>query len=334
MNSEPAGREPVVLDGLPTVVLKISSLRLDDSPRQDGQNDRHARVLAESEEKLPPIVVHGQSMRVIDGTHRVRAAIMRGEGEIEAKIYHGTDDDAFVLAVRMNVAHGLPLTRSDRIAAAVRIIGSHPQWSNRMIAVATGLSAGTAGKLRRRSTSHNAQSTTRIGQDGRVRPINSAVGRLKVSELLAEKPTASIRAIAKEAGVSPSTVHDVRRRLRAGEDSAPERQRIQGSPATPRPPDVRRTRGVSGVPGHAGSVDLATILATLKTDPSLRFSEPGRSLLRWLHRYRVGIAESDMIAEMVPDHCAGSVANVARGYARVWTELAARLDKRGVQRSP
>jgi hypothetical protein len=98
---------------------------------------------------------------------------------IEAKVYHGTDDDVFLLAVRMNILHGLPLTRADRTTAAVRIIESHPQWSNRMIATATGLSAGTVDKLRRRSTAQNAQSTTRVGKDGRMRSASSVAGRLK-----------------------------------------------------------------------------------------------------------------------------------------------------------
>jgi hypothetical protein len=267
-------------------------------------------------------------MRVIDGMHRVRAAVMRGENEIEAKIYHGTSDDAFMLGVRLNITHGLPLTRTDRIAATIRIIGSHPEWSNRMIARTTGLSAGTVGKVRRRSTAHDAQSTTRIGMDGRVRPVNSATGRRKAGELLAEKPTASIRMITKEAGVSPSTVHDIRRRLRADPEPTLERQEVRGSPAMSRPPDISPTRGTTGGPRSAGNADVATILANLKRDPSLRFSDPGRYLLRLLHRYLVGIAESNKIAKMVPDHCAGSVANLAREYARRWTELAAQLEKR------
>ncbi|MGH3835144.1 MAG: ParB N-terminal domain-containing protein [Pseudonocardiaceae bacterium] len=333
MDSGSTSWESIQLDGIPTVVLSINSLLLDDSPRQDGEDGEHVRVLAESEERLPPIVVHGQSMRVIDGTHRIRAAVMRGEEEIEAKIYHGTDDDAFLLAVRMNIAHGLPLTRADRTAAAARIIRSHPQWSNRMIATATGLSAGTVGKVRRRSTVHNAQSTTRVGKDGRVRPIDSAAGRLKVAELLAEKPIASIRAIAKEAEVSPSTVQNVRQRLRTGQDPALERKRVQGSPATPRPPDVCPPREAPGAPESAASVDVATILAHLRADPSLRFSDSGRSLLRWLDRYRMGMAGFNKIAEMVPDHCAGSVAKLARGYARIWTEVAAQLEGRWRQRS-
>lgn len=329
-DSESTAWESIQLDGLPSVVLSINSLLLDDSPRQGGESDEHVRVLVESEERLPPIVVHGQSMRVIDGIHRIRAAVMRGEEEIEAKIYHGTDAGAFVLAVRMNIAHGLPLTRADRTAAAVRIIGSHPQWSNRMIATATGLSAGTVGKVRRRSTAQNAQSTTRVSKDGRVRPINSAAGRLKAGKLLAEKPTESIRAIAKEAGVSPSTVHDVRQRLRAGHHPVLEQQkaqRINGDP--PAAGRVRSPRN-PGDPGSAG-VDVATILANLKSDPSLRFSDAGRSLLRWLDRYRVETAGSNKIVEMVPDHCAGRVANLARGYARVWTELAAQLEERWLQ---
>ncbi len=253
---------------------------------------------------------------------------MRSEKEIEAQIYHGTDADAFVHAVRMNITHGLPLTRADRTAAAVRIIGSHPQWSNRMIATATGLSAGTIGTVRRRSTVQTAQSNKRVGKDGRARPIHSSAGRLKASELLAEKPTASIRAIAEEAGVSPSTVHDVRQRLRAGQDPAPERQRIQGSPPTPRPPDARPPQGAPGDRGSAGNADVAAILANLKGDPSLRFGDTGRSLLRWLDRYRVGMAGSNKITEIVPDHCAGSVAKLAREYARIWTELAAQLEER------
>lgn len=330
-DSEPTGWQSIRLDELPNVVLSISSLLIEDSPRRAGENDEHIKMLVESEERLPPIIVHGQSGRVIDGIHRVHAATIRGEDKIEARVYDGTDDDAFLLAVRMNIAHGLPLTRADRTTAATRIIQSHPQWSNRRIATATGLSAGTVGKLRWRSSTHNAQSTTRVGKDGRVRPANRSAGRLKVAELLAEKPTASIRAIANEAGVSPSTVHDVRQRVRAGQDPTLQRQRAQGSSAKPRPPEICPPLGTSEKPGPACG-GVAAILADLKGDPSLRFNDAGRFLLRWLDRHRVEMAGPKKIAEMVPDHCAGSVAKLARGYARVWTELAAQLEERWLLR--
>jgi ParB-like chromosome segregation protein Spo0J len=324
---EPAKRELMQLEALPITSLSISSLLLDNSPRQSGENDDHVRVLAESHEQLPPIVVHGPSMRVIDGIHRVRAAIRRGEKKIRAKIYHGTDDEAFVLGVRMNIAHGLPLARADRTAAAVRIIGSHPQWSNRMIATAVGLSAMTVARVRR-STEQTVQSTTRVGKDGRVRPLNSAAGRLKAAELLAEKPTLPMRAIAKEAGVSSSTVHDVRHRLRSGQQPTLEHQRTQELPATPELPDVRLSREDPSAPGSPDGADVTTILADLKRDPSLQSSGPGQSLLRILDKYRVEMAGSNKMVEMVPDHCASSVAKLAREYARVWTKIAAQLEER------
>lgn len=331
-DSEPIGWQSIRLDELPTVALSISSLLIEDSPRRSGENDEHIRMLVESEERLPPIIVQGQSGRVIDGIHRVHAATLRGEDKIEAKVYDGTDDDAFLLSVRMNIAHGLPLTRADRTTAAARIIQSHPQWSNRMIATATGLSAGTVGKLRWRSTAHNSQPATRVGKDGRARPANGSAGRLKVVELLAEKPNASIRAIANEAGVSPSTVHDVRQRLRAGQDPTLQQQ-VQGSSAALRPPEICRPLETPEKSGPARGGDVAAILADLKGDPSLRFNNAGRLLLRWLDRHRVEMAGPRKIIEMVPDHCAGSVAKLARRYARVWTEFAAQLEERSLLRS-
>ena len=231
--------ESVSLDALPSVTLAISSLLLDMSARQGGENPEHTRVLAESEEQFPPIIVHGPSMRVIDGIHRVRAAIMRGEKKISGKVYHGTDDNAFVLAVRMNTVHGLPLTRSDRTAATVLIIQSHPHWSDRMIATTVGLSAGTVAKVRQRSTAQNMQST-RLGKDGRVRSVNHAVSREKVAALLADNPTSPIRTIAQQAGVSPSTVHQVRQRLRARASQHPARghDMVAQLPETPQQIDA------------------------------------------------------------------------------------------------
>ena len=91
-------------------------------------------------------------MQVIDGMHRVRAAILSGAGYIEALLFEGAEDEAFLLAVQLNVAHGLPLSRADRVAAAVRIIHSSPQWSDRAIARAAGLSDKTVASIRRRTS--------------------------------------------------------------------------------------------------------------------------------------------------------------------------------------
>ncbi|MFD0433138.1 ParB N-terminal domain-containing protein, partial [Streptomyces chartreusis] len=92
---------------------------------------------------MPPIIVHRDSMRVIDGLHRLRAAQLRGHSTIAVTFYDGTEADAFVLAVESNVRHGLPLSLPDRKRAAVRIIATHPQWSDRKIASVTGISPAT-----------------------------------------------------------------------------------------------------------------------------------------------------------------------------------------------
>jgi ParB-like chromosome segregation protein Spo0J len=108
--------------------IPIESLALTNWLRVKGEDIEHVRVLAELEDKLPPIVVHRATTRVIDGMHRVRAARLRGASHIDAILFDGTEHDAFLLAVQLNAVHGLPLSRADRVAAAVRIMSSCPQW--------------------------------------------------------------------------------------------------------------------------------------------------------------------------------------------------------------
>lgn len=315
------------LDNCPVVIVDVNSLRAADSPRRSGENSEHTHTLAEWEEPLPPIVVHGPSMRVIDGMHRLQAAIVRGQDKIKANIYNGDERDAFVLAVKMNITHGLPLLRADRAAAAARIIGSHSHWSDRVIAAATGLGASTVAEIRKRSTARNGQLDRRVGRDGRTRPLNNAAGRQLVSNLLAGNPFASLRAIAREAGVSPSTVQDVRRRLRAGQNPVPERLQDGQSSVDDK---VTPSRHVGGS-GTVSSVELATTLEIMKKDPALRFSQHGRSILRWLDGHMAGMAEWEKIERAVPVHCAATVAKFFRAYATAWGEFATRLEEEGVE---
>lgn len=95
-------------------------------------------MLAAVEAKLPPIIVHRATMRVIDGMHRLAAAKLRNDETIEVRFFEGTEQEAFVLAVKANISHGRPLSLTDRTSAAERIIVSHPAWSDRAIAVAAG----------------------------------------------------------------------------------------------------------------------------------------------------------------------------------------------------
>jgi hypothetical protein len=203
------------------VEVPTGSLRPADSPRLAGENREHVRALAESTAELPPILVHRATNRVVDGMHRLRAAVLRGEETVRVCYYDGPDAEAFAVGVRANVTHGLPLSLADRRVAAMRIVGSHPQWSDRAIAAVTGLSARTIGTIRWRATDGFPQSRTRIGRDGRTRPLSSAEGRRLACSLLREDPSISLRQVASASGISLSTVRDVRDRLGRGEDPGP-----------------------------------------------------------------------------------------------------------------
>lgn len=206
----------------------IDSLLPAQSPRLAGEDEEHARRLAETEAALPPILVHRSTMRVIDGMHRLRAARYNGREKIDVRFFDGSEDEAFIQGVEENIAHGLPLSLADRKAAAERIMKLRPELSDRAIASRTGLAAKTVSTIRRRSSEHLPQSNVRVGADGRLRPLSGSEGRRRASEMIAARPDASLREIAKAAGVSVGTAHDVRGRMHRGEDPVPARSRNSG----------------------------------------------------------------------------------------------------------
>jgi ParB-like chromosome segregation protein Spo0J len=297
-----------------TARVPVGSLEIWDSPRMSGINNDHVRALAESDVTLPPIIVQRSTMRVVDGLHRLRASALRGDEEIDVRLFDGGDDEAFVLAVQANVTHGLPLSLAERKAAAARIAESHPQWSDRAIGTATGLSHKTVGAIRRRATGGVYQLHARVRRDGRVRPVSGAAGRQAAGKLIAENPGASLRQIAQLAGISPGTVRDVRDRLRQHEDPVLPPQRHGGGRAT-------------GGPTTA-LVDRASILRTLREDPSLRLTDRGRALIRLLNLDVLGTSDSRRLADSVPPHCVRTVVELAADRAKAWLDFAAQLERR------
>lgn len=289
--------------------VAIGELKVANSPRLSGEDDDHCRVLAELASPLPPIVVLRATMAVIDGAHRLRAAVLRGEHEVDVQFFDGSEGEAFVLAVRMNAQHGLPLSRADRNAAAARIIESHPQWSDRAIATIAGLAPNTVGAIRRRVTAQPDQLHSRVGRDGRVRPISSAKGRELATRLVLANPDASLRTIAKAAGISPGTVRAVRRELDQ-DDCAP----ADGQVGRRGPSHVVRDTGLA--------------LQTLRRDPSLRFTEAGRGLLRLLDIHLIGAEDWEQLVENIPSHCVEIAAELASSCAKNWEQFAELLAQR------
>jgi ParB-like chromosome segregation protein Spo0J len=305
--------------------VPLNELLAADSPRLAGEDESHTRRLAEVTTQLPPILVHRHTMRVIDGMHRLRAAMASGKQEIQVRFFDGDEDEAFLHAVRENVVHGLPLTLEDRRAAAQRIIIRNPHLSDRSIGRCTGLSDKTVSTLRDRSSAEGVQTSKRVGMDGRARPLNSFEGRQRAAELMTARPEASLREVAAGAGVSVGTAHDVRKRLQRGEDPVLSRQpgvKPEGSS-----PDTISGRVVAARRRAKDVTDFdpKSLLESLVQDPAIRQSESGRGVLRWLYGHVVRGADVSQFVEGVPPHRTESVATLAEHCAGVWHQIADRL---------
>jgi ParB-like chromosome segregation protein Spo0J len=299
-------------------VVDIETIRIGDTPRLAGLNDEHVRLLAQCVNELPPILVHLATRTVVDGMHRLAAARLCGRDTIRVRWFDGSLEDGFMAAVIANMAHGLPLTLADREAAAVRILAARPQASDRFVAEATGLAPGTVAGIRQRAGGASA-APTRIGRDGRARPVNSADGRRLARDLMAEDPQASLREIARKAGISPATVRDVREKMRRGDDPVgPGRRWIAAAEEV-----AARPARVAGRPREMGSpIDVTLQLSKIGRDPSLRFNESGRALLRWLYTRAEGLDQWKEMAPGVPPHSAYLLAAVAATCAEEWIAFA------------
>lgn len=317
-------RQQEVLSNSPTCTVPIDSLVISESPRLDGENSEHIQALAESAEELPPIWVHEQSKKIIDGVHRVRAAVARGTSEIEVRFFCGSEMDAFLLSVSANIRHGRPLSQRDRIAAAERIITARPEWSDRMIASLAGVSPNRVAPMRRQAANRIQQPARRVGRDGRSRPVDSAQGRQRAAEIITENPSASLRQIARAAGISPATAANVRHQVDQGASPvsnqvSPERERTKIRSPAPTPGG-----------GHAENrslSELTTMFDRLRRDPSLRFSDAGRSLLRMFDAVHAALDEQEQVLHLVPPHSRASVAELTRGYAQLLQQFSEELKR-------
>jgi transposase-like protein len=319
---QPKDLEVLGPDGPPESV-QIAALVRSGSPRSGGVDAAHVQRLIEADGPLPPIFVHRPTMRIIDGFHRVAAALQKGVGEIAAYLIDGSVESVFVLSVRANITHGLPLSLADRRIAADRILSTHAHWSDRVIASATGLSPKTVGALRC-ATGEPLQLHKRLGKDGRLRPLDASAGRRLAAEMLASTPDASLREVASAVGVSPGTVRDVRERLRRGDDPVPTGAITGGARR-------RAQRKALCLEANSAPSDLMSVLGTLSKDPALRMNAAGRELLRWLHAHAVNTVDSAKIVQFAPGHCVDHLVEFASRCSANWALIAADLEQQARQ---
>lgn len=308
-------------------------------PLRDGTVvDDHVRRLAEVLDGLPPILVHRSTGRLIDGRHRIAAAALRGRTEISATLFEGSEADAHVVAVEVNIADGLDLTVPERVAAAERLVVSHAERSDRWIATVCGVSPRTVGNVRRRRAVDDASAAAqrRLGRDGRRRPLSADEGRRLAAEIMREEPGISLRRAAERAGISVGTVLDVRRRLEVG--ARPE----AGAPMPDVAPLTRsgRTgdaasgsvvaghRAVVGAPSRMGSrEELRDRLGRLSRDPSLH-TDAGRALLRLVATTLSFDEHAGDLTQVVPAYSQEVLADIAQTCAAAWMEFGDRLTGR------
>lgn len=330
------GPGPVSVTKGNVVSVPIMSLRPGETPRLNGEDKAHIARLAETEAPLPPILVDRRAMRVIDGMHRLMAASLRGWETIDVMFFDGSEEDVFLRAVEENVAHGLPLSQADRRAAAERIIATHPNMADRAIGHSTGLAAKTVAAIRRHSTEEGPQSNTRVGRDGKVRPLDSSEGRRRAAELLTDHPEASLRDVAHATGISPATVLDVRKRLERRESPVPERPAANSQRSNNAEAHAVKAGNSAEDSRSAGRADArsrpaanpAASVEKLLRDPSLRNNDQGKGMLRLLHVNAVGAEQLQDVASVIPPHCVGIVVQLARQYAKMWLDFSRELDGR------
>lgn len=316
------------LTDLPVVWLEIAVIAAADSPRLRGEDLEHVRRLTESEDRLPPILVQRDSMRVIDGMHRLLAARSCGQNKIEARLVDCDPAEAFVLAVRANVKHGLPLPLPDRKAAALRILADFPTWSNQRVGEAVGLSGKTVAALRERPTGAQSGLDIRVGRDGRSRPANPSARRTIVERLIEEHPELSLRSIARKAGVSPETVRKTRASHAHASAGIPKRE-----PALDPPKGMAATapavaRDGPGAQVTARQTAIRDLLNSLMADPAVRSTEAGRALIRAIAFSAVITEYQDRLMKAVPDHTVAKVVLAAEACSDGWRTFALGLQRR------
>jgi hypothetical protein len=300
--------------------LPVRDIRAGPSFRAGSLDRDHVAALALLRGSWPPILIDRDRV-VIDGAHRLQAAILCGLEDLACEVFDGTPEDAFVEFVSRNTHHGLPLTLHERRAAASRIIGSREQWSDRRIAEVCGVAPGTVASLRKagvspgaRPTDHDEQSDRRVGRDGRSRPVSSHAIAERVIEAIRRDPHASLRTIAGPIGVSPETVRRVKARMRRVAMSGPGGQADGAQPVSS--PLAAPVADDPEAPGEPWSGDQA-----------LQSMPDGCAFLDWFGRTSIG-DEWRWLAASVPVSRIYMVADESRRRAALWRHFADAVESR------
>lgn len=299
---------PEGIDG-ESEAVEIKLLKAGLSPRVAEQDLEHAKALAHRLDDCPPVIVHRATMTIIDGVHRILAAKMLGRKLVKIRYFDGSFEEAYFEGVRANVTHGKPLTLSERELAATKILEMRGEWSNRLVGDMCALSDKTVARLRAAMSSH-PDSGSRIGRDGRKRPLGTSEVRTKIATAILDDPRVSTKKLAESFVASPSTIRDVRRRLERGEEP------------------IVRNRRVTDVGYQAPPTQSSGLPIEWSKDPAINALPNGLAFGRWLDL--TSIKEIDWLptVEIVPLGRIPHLINEGRLRAIEWGRFVSTLEER------
>ncbi|MCU1463710.1 MAG: hypothetical protein JWO37_3785 [Acidimicrobiales bacterium] len=318
-----------------TAQIGLDELRLSPSLRAGGIDTGHVEALKELEGRWPPIVVSSSDRTVVDGLHRVHAALGLGLRRVTCTYFTGDEDEIYVEFVQRNTAHGLPLSFAEREAAAGRLLRRHADWSDRRIASTCALAPATVARLRRApattglpakpcSTACREQLATRVGRDGRIRPVDPGAVRIRIAEALRSDPEASLRQIASRIGTSPATVRSVRFQL-AAENVVRDHD------------DATGATGLHQTDPRASSAEDTLVDRSLATrsgwapDRAVLSTDEGSDFAAWFTRTAVDDSWWSLVGA-VPVSRIYEIADEARMRAGRWHDFARALEARAKPR--
>ncbi|HEY4332550.1 MAG TPA: ParB N-terminal domain-containing protein [Ilumatobacteraceae bacterium] len=294
--------------------MQVDALRAGPSPRE-GLNLRHVGTLAELDGSWEPILVNRRTMEVIDGRHRLAAAKNLGHRTIAVTFFDGSDAEARLEAVRVNVRHGLPLTLSERNSAARNLLALFPSWSDRQMGGLCALSPRTIARIRSEQPAPEATIVSfpsgvtdkRLGKDGRQYPVAAGAQRIEIRRVLEEDPHASLRSVAARTGASPETVRSVRKAM-----CVPEQPIMFTLPARVQ---------LDAAPEPRWSADSAC-----------SSTAESREFAQWFDDHQLDAQMARQMADAIPLSRVYGVIDEARRRAGIWENFAKTLQGRVCRR--
>lgn len=163
-----SGRDNIELVSTASVVRDASAW-----PRLATDEDRVA-YFRDVFDDLPPITVEAGSLRLIDGWHRVEAALRLGRDQVPANVVATPAEGILAASIGFASRAAKPLSREERRHAITLLLKEDARRSDRWLASIAGVSAATVASTRAELEvrAEVEAATHRLGRDGveRSRP--------------------------------------------------------------------------------------------------------------------------------------------------------------------